>query len=214
MAQSTGIVICQYAGTTLADNNGISTAASAVAGTAISINGSLTSGGAYLNPGWGMKVEAFTSGDSTGVNLILGGKFFTSNSVGAYSETITVALGAATVTSAEYATEIRSARVDSNTVGTLRIGLAADGYGVPVGINHGSLIQLNYGGTFGGATVQVKKYNSLNGEWLPFGTETGEASATVKNYEIPVGTTLKAFVSNASTTTSIGIDAEVISKQR
>lgn len=211
----TGIIIAKLAGTTLTDPNGIATAQTITAGASFVINGSLTTGGQWVNEGWGYKVEALSSGNDNGKKLIVYGKFWASDSVGAYSTDTTITLAnAGTAYSGLYATEITGATMGTASAGTVQIGLDDTSVGVPVGLKHGSLYQANYGGTFGGATIQVKKYSALNNEWLPFGTETGEVSATVKNYELPAGTTLKAFLTTGSSTTAIGIDFEPINKQR
>ena len=211
---TTGIVVCQMAGTTQADDNGICQAQSLAAGASATLNGSLVSGGTWDNYGWGYKVKVSGAADESGTTFIIAGKFYASNSAGNFSETITLVGGAVSATSALYATRVTGMRVDSATAGAVTLGLAADACGIPVGLPYGSLYQANYGGTFGGATIQVKKYNALNQEWLPFGTETGETAATVKNYEVPAATVVKAFGTTLSTTSSIGIDFEIIAKQR
>lgn len=215
-AGSTGIVICQNAGTSiLTDADGICQSQSVAAGASFTMNGSALSGGVFNNPGWGYKVTVVSAGNDTGKSFIFAGKFCDSASAGEYSQTITVTgANAGTATSALYATQVTGVRVDTATAGAVTIGLAADSTGAPVGLPHGSLYQVNYGGTFGGATIQVKKYHALTSAWLPFGTEAGEASATVKNYELPTGTTVKAFITTGSSTSAIGIDAEIIAKQR
>jgi hypothetical protein len=213
---STGIIICQNAGTSvLADDDGICQSQSVAAGASFTMNGSALSGGVFSNPGWGYKVKVTSAGNDLNKSFIFAGKFWDSASAGSYSETMTVTgANASSATSSLYATQITGVRVDTATAGAVTIGLAADSVGVPVGLNYGSLYQVNYGGTFAGATIQVKKYHALSASWLPFGTETGEASATVKNYELPAGTTVKAFVTLGSATSAIYIDAEIIAKQR
>jgi hypothetical protein len=210
-----GIVIAQYAGTTLADADGIAAGQSIAAGGSFTLNGSLVVGGEWSNEGWGYKVTAVSAGNDTGKTLYLTGRFYTSNSVGGYTDSATVTLAnAGTATSTVYATRITAARVETATASSVTIGLAADGSGVPVGLNHGTLYQISGGGTFGGATVQVKRYFDLTDEWLAFGTETGDTAAFCRNYEIPAGTTMKAFLTTGSTTTALGIKAEIISKQK
>lgn len=210
------IIVCKRAGTTLVDLNGICQSQSISAGGgSFTINGSLTVQGKYVNEGWGHKVDIFGAGNNTGKDVILGGKFFESTSAGAYLETITVALGNnATVTSAEYAVEITSARMTTISAGSLVIGLSSICMGMPVTLNHGSLYQAKIGGTFGGATIQLKGYDALNAQWSPFGTETGETTATIKNYELPTGSVVRAELTNGSTTTSLGVSFEIINKQK
>lgn len=210
------IIICKRAGSTLVDVDGIAQSQSiSTGGGSFTLNGSLTVAGVYDNPGWGHKVDIFCSGNNTGKDMILGGRFFDSTSVGSYVDTITVALGnAATVTSAEYAVKITSARMDTASAGSITIGLSTVTLGAPIGLDYGSLYGVKYGGTFGGATVQLKGYDVLNAAWIPFGTETGETTATIKNYELPAGTVIRAELSSTSPTTSIGVSAEIINKQR
>ena len=47
-----------------------------------------------------------------------------------------------------------------------------------------------------------------------FGGETGETAATVINYQINAGATLKAFLTTGSTTTAIGISADTINPMK
>jgi hypothetical protein len=210
------IIVCKRAGTTLFDADGIATSQTiAAGGAAFAIDGALIVNGKYENPGWGHKVTVKGSGSNTGKDVILAGKFFESTSVGAYIETITVAMsGSATVASAEYAVEITGARMTTSSAGSIIIGLDSVTLGAPVTLNHGSLYQAKYGGTFGGATVQVKGYDALNAQWSPFGTETGETAATIKNYEIPAGSVVRAELTNGSSTTAIGVSFEIINKQK
>ncbi len=210
------IIVCKRAGTTLADPDGIATSQTiAAGGGSFTLDGSLTVGGKYENPGWGHKVIAFSAGNNTGKEIILGGKFFFSVSAGNYYETITLALGNnATVTTTEFAVEITSARMETISAGSIMIGLSTVTLGAPVHLPYGSLYQAKYGGTFGGATVQLKAYDVLNDQWSAFGTETGETAATIKNYELPAGSVVHAELTNGSTTTSIGVSLEIINKQR
>jgi hypothetical protein len=210
------IIVCKRAGTTLVDLNGIATSQTiAAGGGSFTLDGSLTVQGKYVNEGWGHKVDAFGAGNNTGKDLILAGKFFESTSVGAYLDTITVALGNnATVTSAEYAVEITGARMTTISAGSIVIGLSTITLGAPVTLNHGTLYGGKIGGTFGGATIQIKAYDALNNQWSRFGTEAGETAATIKNYEVPVGTVVRAELTNGSTTTSIGVSFEIINKQK
>lgn len=213
-----GIILAKNAGAAYGDDDGIcaSQSISAAAHT-LTINGSLTSGGAWANPGWGFKIKAVSAGNDTGKNLILTGKFYASDSVGAYSTEATIALGSVTSAStALYATELTKIVASTLTAGSITVGInAADGgSGIPVGVNHGSMYSVNYGGTFGGAKVQIKKYFDVTNEWLPFSGETGETTGTIKNYQINTGATLKAFLTSGSTTTALAISADTINPMK
>ena len=209
-----GIIICKAAGTTYASDTAIAFGQSVAAGGSFAINGSLAVGGAWSNEGWGYKVKVVSAGNDSGKTLHIAGKFASDTAVG-YTDTITVTMAnASSATSSEYAFAITGARVATATASSVTIGLADDSSGGPIGLNHGSLYQITAGGTFAGATIQVKKYDDLNAEWVAFGTETGDTAAYCRNYEVPVGTIVKGFLTSGSTTTAIGIKAEAINKQR
>lgn len=206
----TGIILAKKAGQASADADGICASQSLVAGT-LTINGSLTSGGAWENPGWGWKLKAITGGDASANSLTITGKFWASASAGAYTNTVTLDLvNAGTATTTLFATAVDSVVAATSSVGAITLGTDGEGEGVPVIMKHGAMYAINYGGTFGGATVQLKKYHALTSEWLPFDGETGETTGTVINYQMPSGTTIKSFLTSGSTTTAIGISADVI----
>lgn len=212
---ASGIIIAKNAGTSLANDVGICTGQSIAAGASFTLDGSLVVGGMFDNEGWGYKIKAVSAGNDTGKTLTLAGRFYASNAAGDYTETTTVTLGNATsVTSALYATRITGARMATATASSVTIGLAADGSGVPVRLSHGSLYQMTYAATFAGGTIQIKGYDELSSEFVAFGTETGETAATKKNYELPQGEIVKAFLSGASTTTAINVQAKIINKQK
>ena len=211
---ASGIILAQYAGSSiLADDDGICRGQSATASAkTLTINGSLTSGGVWTNPGWGYKVKVVSAGNDTGKTITVAGKFYASNSVGGYVESIQIALGNATsVTSSLYATEITSVVAATITASSITLGLAADGSAVPVGLNHGALYQITYGGTFAGSTAQIKKYHSLTDEWIAVGSAA--TSAMVENVHLPAGSAVKCFVTTGSTTSSLGIMAEQLQQR-
>lgn len=211
-----GIILGKYAGTSiLADADGICAGQSATAGAlTLTINGSLTSGGVFSNPGWGYKLKATSAGNDSGVTLTVTGKFWASNAAGATpTEEIQLALtNASFVTSTLYATEVTKIVASTITASSITVGTAADSTGVPVTLNGGSLYQINVGGTFGGATPTVSKYAQFAGEWIA--VAVGSTAAGLYNVEVPAGSTVKLSIASGSTTTSLMVDAEIINKQR
>jgi hypothetical protein len=207
------IIIAKNAGTSvLADDDGLAAAQSVTAG-AIALNGSLTVGGAWSNPGWGYKVKLGCAADETGKTVTVNGKFYASNSVGDYSTSITLAgSNAGSTTSALYATEVTGASISTASAGNITLGLAADSAGVPVQLPYGSTYQIKYGGTFAGATATLQVRDDLNAQWTDL--ETGKTAAAVSNIAMPVGSMVKAVVADGSATTAIGLSAQYINPTR
>lgn len=209
------IILAKNAGTALADDDGICAQQSVAAGGDLVLAGSLTVGGVFENPGWGYKVKITSVADESGSTFTFAGEFWPSNATGSDDMTVTMAItgpNATSATSSLYATKITGGNMGTASAGSLSVGLAADGSGVPVGLPYGSLYQIETGGTFAGATATVKKYSPLNAEFISLGT--GAASATLQNYELPSGSVCKVFVTDGSATTSLGVAAEIISKTR
>lgn len=211
-----GIVLAKNAGQAYADDDGICAGQSATAGAlTLTINGSLASGGAWSNAGWGYKIKAVSSGNDSANSLTITGLFYASDSVGAATNTVVLDLGNATsVSTSLFAVRIDSIVAATITAGSITVGPTGEGSGVPVPMAQGSLYSVTYGGTFGGAKVQVKKYHDLTSEWVAFDGETGETAATVLNYQINAGATLKTFITTGSTTTALGISADIINPVR
>lgn len=211
-----GIILAKNAGQAYADDNGICAGQSVTAGNlTLTINGSLAVGGVWENPGWGFKIKATSSGNDSANNLTITGLFYASDSVGDVTNTVVLGLGNATsVATTLFATYISKIVAATITAGSITVGPTGEGSGVPVGMKYGSLYSVNYGGTFGGATVQVKKYHPLTNQWIAFDGETGETAATVLNYQVNGGATLKTFITSGSTTTAIGVSADIINPTR
>jgi hypothetical protein len=208
------IVIAKNAGTILADDDGlVRNGTVSAGGGSVTLNGSLTVGGAWENEGWGYKLKVVAAGNETGRTFTFTGKFYASNSVGDFTTTTSIAgPNASSATSSLYATEVTALSVNTATASSFSVGLAADGSGVPAGLPYGSLYQIGYAGTWGGSTMTVSRYNPVAGEWVAL--ETGKTASAWSNVELPVSATVKAFLTDGSTTTALAVTADVINKTR
>jgi hypothetical protein len=56
--------------------------------------------------------------------------------------------------------------------------------------------------------MQLKQYDELGAEWVAIGTAT--TASHIENLEVPIGVTVKAFGTDVSTTSAIGIQAKMI----
>ena len=213
---SGGVIIAQNAGSNaLYDVDGICRAQ--VAKT-LTINGSLTAGGAFSNKGWGNKLCIVSTGDDSANTFTVTGKFYASNAVGAGNYTTTmqvVGASGATATSSLYVGAIDAGGIVGATItaATVTVGFIDDGAAIPVTLNdNASLYAITFAGTFGGATPSVSRYIQDAGEWV--GQLSGSTAAGTTNFEPPQNSTVKLVIGSGSTTTSLFCVAELISKQR
>lgn len=206
---SSGIILALNA-TYTADNDGICQGQTAKT---LTINGSLTSAGAYLaGTNWGQKINIISAGDDSTKTFTVSGLFFGSTTTGDTTTTIAVTgANAGTATSSLYAQSITSIVCSTTTASSVTVGPTATALALPVGLNQGSLYQLVFGGAFGGASVTVERYQADLSEWVAV-LDSAKTAAAVTNVEIPAGTRVRATVSSGSTTTAIGVVAEPIQK--
>jgi hypothetical protein len=212
----TGIILAKNLGGAAATDTAVCLGQSATAGAlTLTINGSFASGGVVDFGGAAFKVKTHSSGNDSGKTLTVTGKFWASNAAGSgdYTTTIQIATGNATsATSSLYASRIESAVMSTITAGSIKVGFANDYVGVPVTLPYGSLWNIDKAGTWGGATLTLKKYVPGPNEWVSQGTAT--AASASENYELPAGSTVKADIATGSTTTALWAIANIIQKTK
>lgn len=205
---ASGIIIALNA-TVTADDDGICQAQTAKT---LTINGSLTSGGAYsAGTNWGQKVKITSAADESGKTFDLTGVFFASDTVSDYTTTMSLTgPNASSVTSSLYAASISAIVASTITASSITVGTVADGASLPQITKLGSLYQGVYGGTFGGASLEAQRYQADMAQWVAL--DSAQTAAAVRNYELPAGTSVRLVPSSMSTTSQVSVVLEPINK--
>lgn len=181
----------------------------------LTINGSLTSGGHFAESAtnWAHKIKIVSAGDESANTFTLTGIFYASNTLGDTTATMQIIGGNATsVTSALYAREVSAIVAGTITASSVTVGTSGDCAPFPVTLSDGSLYQIIDGGVFSGASLTLQRYQADLDEWVD--VDETKTAADVVNYEIPVGTIVRANTGSVSTTSMLGIVAEAINKTR
>ena len=193
---------------------GATAIATGQAGPAITLNGSATSQGAYSGSGWAHKVSVISAGDDHTKTATLTGEFYASTTAAATTTATLTLANAGTATTTLYALNITGIQLSAAAASSVTVGFTApdDGVAIPVNFKDGSLYAVDFGGTFGGATVSLSKYSQPGDTYIAQGIGTNTA-ATI-NYECPINSRVIAVLTTGSTTTQAYVEALVIRKDR